>query len=254
MDFRLLSYDNADGKHGKAVEIVKRISEGTRSQVRSAYRSLQPPSIPELEVPPAPSSSIPRLAIWNAPTGFGELELPGGAGPRSDPYSVPASGDRSRRRSEPPANPIEVFFSYAQRDREIRDKLETHLAILKRKGVIRGWHEGEIGAGEEWDKEVRQHLEKAKMILLLVSADFLASDFCYEEQMRRALQRDERGDARVIPVIVDACDWEPAPFGKLKPLPSGGTPVTSWPNQSEAFADVARGIRKEVERLNQNPS
>jgi NAD-dependent SIR2 family protein deacetylase len=252
MGFRLLPYDNPDGTHAKALEIVERIASGMRSQVRAAPRSILPPSIPDLDVPPS-SSSFAQLASWSLP-GFGELDLPAGAVPSSGPLSAPLSGDRRRRTSEPPANPIEVFFSYAQRDRDLRDKLETHLAILKRKGVIRGWHEGEIGAGEEWDKEVRQHLEAAKMILLLVSADFLASDFCYEEQMRRAIQRHDRGEARVIPVIVDACDWEPAPFGKLSPLPENGTPVTSWPNQSEAFAEIAKGIRRQVERLTQNPS
>lgn len=253
MGFRLLPYDNPDGAHARALEILERIASGApRKEVRATAKSILPPAIPDLEIPPS-SSGLAGLASWGL-AGFGELELPAGATGRAEPAGPP-SIDRARRRmSDPPANPIEVFFSYAERDRDLRDKLETHLAILKRKGVIRGWHEGEIGAGEEWDKEVREQLGKAKMILLLVSADFLASDFCYEEQMRRAIQRHDRGEARVIPVILDACDWEPAPFGKLAALPADKRPVTSWPNQSEAFADVARGIRKEVEKLTQNPS
>jgi len=265
MGFRLLSYDNPDGSHTKALEMLERIAGGeARPQARAAPRSILPPAIPDLEVPPS-SSSLANLASWSLP-GFGELELPGGSAPdgtaddagglrlRPAGLPAPAAVDRARRMSEPPVSPIEVFFSYSERDRELRDKLEAHLAVLKRKGVIRGWHEGEIGAGEEWDKEVREHLQSAKMILLLISADFLASDFCYEDQMRRAIGRHDRGEARVIPVILDACDWEPAPFGKLKPLPSDGRPVTSWANQSEAFANIARGIRKEVEQLTQNPS
>ena len=256
MGFRLLPYENPDGSHGKALEILERVAAGVpRQPPRPAAKSILPPAIPDLEIPPS-SSGLLGLASWTeSQTAFGELELPGGASFDPPELVAPPSVDLTRRRmSEPPANPIEVFFSYSEVDSDLRDKLETHLAILKRKGVIRGWHEGEIGAGEEWDREAREQLEKAKMILLLISADFLASDFCYEAQMRRAIQRHERGDARVIPVILDACDWEPAPFGKLKALPSGGRPVTSWTNQSEAFADIARGIRKEVEQLTQNPS
>ena len=147
-----------------------------------------------------------------------------------------------------------MFFSYSEQNRELRDKLERHLAILKRKGVIRGWHDGEIGAGEERDRALAEHLETAKVVLLLISADFLASDFCYDVEMQQAITRHERGEARVIPVILDACDWEGAPFGKLASLPRGGRPVTSWKNESEAFTDIAKGIRKHVEQLAQNPS
>lgn len=255
MGFRLLPYDNPDGAHARALEILERIASGApRREIRPTAKSILPPAIPDLEIPPS-SSGLAGLASWGL-AGFGELELPAGAAVRAEPAGPPPpSLDRARRRmSAPPANPIDVFFSYAEADRALREKLETHLAILKRKGVIRGWHAGEIGAGDEWGKEVREQLEKAKMILLLVSADFLASDFCYEEQMRRAIQRHEGREAEVVPVILDACDWEPAPFGKLQALPRDKRPVTSWSNQSEAFADIARGIREKVERLNQNPS
>jgi hypothetical protein len=266
MGFRLLPYDNLDGGHAKALEILERIRGGappapqrrslsplSHALVRPGSRSLQPPLIPDLEVPPSSSSSYYALApAWTLD------DLPPSSDAYEGPITMPAlPAEIARRpRSEPPANPIEVFFSYSDRDRDLRDKLETHLAILKRKGVIRGWHEGEIGAGEEWDKSIREHLEAAKMVLLLVSADFLASDFCYEEQMRRAIQRHKQGEARVIPVILDACDWEweGAPFRDLLPLPSNRKPVTSWTNQSEAFTDIAKGIRKQVEQLTQNPS
>ncbi|WP_245678541.1 SIR2 family protein [Chondromyces crocatus] len=256
MGFRILPYDNVGGKHAELLDILDRLVEGSsRIDIRPAPKSILPPAIPDLEIPPS-SSGLSGLAGFAASWSlldFGEPEMPAGAldAPSRAAGSIALT---SRRMSEPPANPIEVFFSYSEADRDLRDKIETHLAILKRKGVIRGWHEGEIGAGEDWDREVREHLESAKMILLLISADFLASDFCYEAQMRRAIQRHERGEARVIPIILDACDWEPAPFGKLKPLPDKGRAVTSWANQSEAFADIARGIRKEVEQLTQNPS
>jgi len=148
-----------------------------------------------------------------------------------------------------PAKPIEIFYSYAHEDEELRDELEKHLSILKRKGVIQGWHDRRIGAGREWEDEIDTHLNTAHVILLLISADFLASDYCYDVEMKRAMERHQAGEARVIPVILRPCDWEDALFGKLQALPMDAQPITSWPNRDEAFLDVARGIRGAVEEL-----
>lgn len=239
MGFRLLPYDTSDGTHDKALAILEHLS-ASRSILRGPPRSLLPPSIPDLELPPSSS-----------PLDFAPYELPTEV---STPVAAPPGEPDRARGSEPPGSPIEVFFSYSERNRELRDKLEMHLTMLKRKGVIRGWYDGQIGAGDETDKEIARHLEAAKVILLLISADFLASDFCYDVEMQRAIERHARGEARVIPIILDACDWEGAPFGKLSGLPRGGKPVTSWANQSEAFTDIAKGIRRQVELLTQNPS
>ena len=144
---------------------------------------------------------------------------------------------------------IEVFYSYSQRDEALRDELENHLALLKRQGVIRDWHDRRITAGSEWSGKIDDYLNSAGVILLLVSADFLASDYCYDLEMKRAMERHERGEAVVIPIILRAVDWHSAPFGKLQALPKDGRPVTSWPNRDEAFTDIARGIRKAIEQL-----
>ena len=148
-----------------------------------------------------------------------------------------------------PAKAIEVFFSYSHKDEELRDQLEKHLSILKRQGVITGWHDRRIGAGREWEGEIDKHLNTADVILLLISADFLASDYCYDVEMKRAMERHEAGETRVIPVILRPVDWKGAPFGKLQALPKDAKPVTSWPNRDEAFTDVAQGIRAAVEEL-----
>ncbi|WP_438002010.1 SIR2 family protein [Sorangium sp. So ce185] len=244
MGFSLLPYDTSDGSHDQALAILERVSAPRPRGAPTRSRSIVPPPIPDLELPPSSS-----------PLGFPSYDLPPDSAAYDDTVTMPGALDSPRRErvSEPPASPIEVFFSYSESNRELRDKLETHLAILKRKGVIRGWHDGEIGAGEERDRALAEHLETAKVILLLISADFLASDFCYDVEMQKAIERHERGEARVIPVILDACDWEGAPFGRLASLPRGGRPVTSWVNQSEAFTDIAKGIRKQVEQLTQNP-
>lgn len=143
-----------------------------------------------------------------------------------------------------PQNAIKVFFSYAHEDESLRDKLATHLRLLERQGVIRGWHDRRITSGREWASAIDEHLQTAQIILLLVSADFLASDYCYDVEVARAMVRHEAAEARVVPIILRSVDWHSAPFGKLQALPKDGRPVTSWPNQDEAFSDIARGIRK----------
>ena len=149
----------------------------------------------------------------------------------------------------PPAS-IEVFYSYAHEDEELVKELRKHLSILKRQGVIREWYDREITAGTDWKGQLDQHLNSSGVILLLVSADFLASDYCYDVEMTRALERHDQGEARVIPVILRMVDgWQGAPFGKLQSLPTDGKPVTSWKIRDEAFADVARGIRQAIGQL-----
>ena len=111
---------------------------------------------------------------------------------------------------------IEVFFSYAHEDEKLRDRLETHLSILKRSDVISAWHDRQIGAGKEWAGEISEHLDRAQIILLLVSADFLDSDYCYDMEMKRAFKRHKNKEARVIPIILKPVDWQDAPFNKLQ--------------------------------------
>ncbi len=146
---------------------------------------------------------------------------------------------------------IEVFFSYSHKDEDLRNELENHLSILKRQGLISTWHDRKIGAGEEWRGAIDENLNSAQIILLLISADFLASDYCYDIEMDRALERHESGEARVIPVILRPVDWKGAPFGELQALPTSAEPVTSrkWSSRDEAFTDTARGIRRAIEKL-----
>lgn len=147
--------------------------------------------------------------------------------------------------------PVEVFYSYAHEDEKLRDELEKHLSTLKRQEVISGWNDRDITAGSQWQDQIDQHLESAKIILLLVSADFLSSNYCYDIEMKRALERHERGETRVIPLILRPVDWQGAPFGKLQALPKDGIAVTSWPNRDEAFLDIVQGIRKAAQAMGQ---
>src|SRR5438270_7568217 len=103
---------------------------------------------------------------------------------------------------------VEIFCSYANADEVWRQKLETHLSLLQRQGLISFWHDRLIVPGSDWAQAIDTHLETASVILLLVSADFFASDYCYGVEMQRALARQEAGEARVIPILVRAVDWK----------------------------------------------
>jgi len=139
--------------------------------------------------------------------------------------------------------PLEVFYSYAHEDEALRDEVEKHLSLLKRNGLIVGWHDRGIGAGDEWRDQIDAHARSAHIILLLISPDFLASDYCYDVEMKLALERHARREARVVPIILRPVDWLGAPFSHLQALPRDGKAVTTWPNRDEAFANIAQGIR-----------
>jgi hypothetical protein len=139
-----------------------------------------------------------------------------------------------------------LFFSYSHCDEALRNELEVHLAMLKRQGILETWHDRRITAGEEFDKAISKNLEEADLILLLVSPDFLASDYCYNIEMQRALERHERNEACVIPVILRSCDWRHAPFGKLLVMPTDGKPVSKFSSQDDAFLEVVTAIRRVV--------
>ena len=121
--------------------------------------------------------------------------------------------------------------------------------MLKRQGVIETWHDRRIGAGQEIDDQISGHIETDDIILLLVSPDFLASDYCYDREMQRAMARHEANEAIVIPVILRACDWHGAPFGKLLATPRDGRPITQWPDRDQALLEVAKAVRGAAERL-----
>lgn len=149
---------------------------------------------------------------------------------------------------------IEIFFSYSHKDEELRDLLETHLSNLKRQKIINTWHSRRIGPGDEWEGKIDEHLNSAQVILLLVSSDFLASNYCYDIELTRALERHESKEATVIPVILRPVDWMDAPFSKLQALPKDAKPVVSWSVIDEAFLDIAIGIRKVVEKIKEKRS
>nr|WP_222125680.1 TIR domain-containing protein [Paenibacillus xylanexedens] len=144
---------------------------------------------------------------------------------------------------------VNIFFSYTHKDEELRDELEKHLTILKRNKVIDTWHDRKIDAGSDLDSVVDDNIKAADIILLLVSVDFLASDYCYDIEMKIALERHKNKEATVIPVILRKCDWASSPLRGLLALPTDGKSVSSWADKDEAFLDIAKGIKTVVEKI-----
>lgn len=139
-----------------------------------------------------------------------------------------------------------LFFSYCHKDEGLRDQLEVHLALMKNQDLIESWHDRRITAGSEVDASISEALEQADVILLLISADFIASNYCYSKEMARAMERHEARTARVIPVILRDCEWHSAPFGKLLAAPKDGKPVMLWPDIDQALTDVAKQVRRAI--------
>lgn len=148
-----------------------------------------------------------------------------------------------------PTHKKKIFVSYAHKDEDFREELEKHLSAQKRLKRLTTWFDRQIPAGADWQHEIEARLDTADVILLLVSADFISSNYCYGVEMQRALDRSRAGTVRVIPIIIRAVDgWEDTPIGSLEALPTEGKPITLWKDRDEAWRDVVRGIREAVSK------
>lgn len=143
-----------------------------------------------------------------------------------------------------PSGAVRVFYSYSHKDEQLRNLLETHLKILQRRGLVSAWHDRMIAAGDEWRDSIDSNLERADIILLLISSDFTASDYCWDQEMRRSLERHKSGEARVVPIILRPVNWEGAPFAELQALPTNARPVTTWENMDSAWTNISKGIEQ----------
>jgi hypothetical protein len=143
--------------------------------------------------------------------------------------------------------PVTAFIAYSHEDKRHLAKLHQHLSLLRNQGKLDDWHDRRIDPGQEWEQAIDHRLHNDRIILLLVSPAFIASKYCWEKEMRVAMQRHEAGDAIVIPIIVRDCDWNTAPFGKLEALPEKGKALALWQNRDSAWRNVAEGIRRILE-------
>lgn len=137
-----------------------------------------------------------------------------------------------------------AFISYSHRDEKALERLHTHLATLRREEKITAWYDREVLAGDDIDNKISSNLDNSEIFLALVSPDFLASNYCYEREMATALDRHADGTLRVIPIILEPCDWKSTPLGKLKALPKDGKPISTWTNENVAYLDVVTELRR----------
>jgi len=146
---------------------------------------------------------------------------------------------------------IKVFFSYSHNNETERNELEKHLAVLKRQGFIETWYDRRVLAGSEQENEIDQNLVESNLVLLLVSPDFLASDYCYSKEMQKALEMRSEGFAWVIPIILDHCDWKNTPLKGLLACPQDGKPISDYPNPNKAFNQIAQEIRRVIDEISE---
>lgn len=144
-------------------------------------------------------------------------------------------------------SPLSAFIAYARADERLLNRFRTHLSALRREGKISDWHDREIRAGQDWEGKIEKELEEADLVLLLVSPDFINSNYCYDKEMTRALERHNRGTATVVPVIVRPADWKSTPLGKLQAVPRDAKPVVEWRPQDKGWVDAVAAIRKLIE-------
>jgi hypothetical protein len=147
-----------------------------------------------------------------------------------------------------------LYCSYSHYDEKYRRQLEKHLSALNRIGLIRIWHDRKIMPGVDWQMEIDSHLESSDIILLLISADFIESQYCYSLELETAISRHDNGRSRVIPILIRFVDWEGTPFSKLQIIPRGNRPIEAWRSRDKGWTEVAKEIRRAVYEISANRS
>jgi hypothetical protein len=161
-------------------------------------------------------------------------------------------GDRGRARestAKPVRRPVRVFVSYAHNDQSLWQELSKHLQVLKRQGLVDMWDDRSLKPGDDWESEISARLEAADIVLLLISADYIASDYLYSKELTRILEKHQAGQAIALPVLLRPVNWAGTPIAELQALPKDGTPVTVWSNRDSAWTSVAEGLRQAIDRL-----
>ena len=145
--------------------------------------------------------------------------------------------------------PIDIFFSYAHEDVQLMHEVRRQFVPFERQGLIRKWYDRMIRSGTQWKEEIDTRLVRAQIVLLFVSPHFFESDYCYEAEMREALKRHKAGLATVVPIILSPCAWHGTPLGTIQALPTGGKPITTWPDRDQACLNVAEGVMEIVRQI-----
>lgn len=217
---------------------------GRASMAAANARSLPNSSRDSSAGTASPERGVKNLEAGNS--GVGTTILP------ASPHNRLAAGQAETRLTSqddssarpPDIQPGRAFVSYSHKDESYRQALDVALSQLKRNALISVWDDRKIFPGQEWKEEIDRNLEHANLILVLVSFDFLHSEYAYGQEMLRAIERHKSRAATVVPIILRPCDWQHGPLGALQALPDKGKPIAEWPDQDQAWLDVVHGLRK----------
>jgi internalin A len=236
--------------------VIRTEFDRIHADYRAAVQEMVPvPDHPELEVPYAKLAALDRAGIASFVEVAGTEVLTLSVRDLLHGVDVAPAQPTGKRLLSAERAP-RAFVSYSHRDERLKDELVAHLTLLQRQGLLDVWHDRRIAPGEEWKDEIDSNLEAADLILLLVSKDFVTSDYCWSIEMGRALERHAKGSAQVIPIIIRDYAWKSAAFGKLQPLPKDGKAVTSstaLAARDRAWKQVAEGIEKALKELGRKP-
>ncbi|WP_437675637.1 SIR2 family protein [Sorangium sp. So ce131] len=227
---RLLVYENQAGDHAEVAQVLRGLAQGAAPA---------PPRAAAPAAPAAPAASPGAAQGTSAARGTSATHATAERPAPAQPASAAA-------------RPVRVFFSYAAPDEDLLGRLEAHLTPLQRDGLIAPWHIRKIGAGEDLERAIRENLEAADLVVLMVSASFLASEQS-DAQVTRAMERRASGQVTVVPVLLRPCDWETSRFAELQVVPRDRKPVTKWEDTDEALLQVVRDIRAVVTKLRAAP-
>lgn len=139
---------------------------------------------------------------------------------------------------------MEAFISYSHADEKMLERLHKHLAMLQREGTLTTWSDHSVLPGSQLGSDIDQNLDRSDLFLALLSPDYLASRYCYEREFQHALKLAEAGRIRIVPIILEPCDWLASPFSQFLALPKDGKPISEWTNHNNAFLDVVTGLRR----------
>lgn len=144
---------------------------------------------------------------------------------------------------------VDAFVSYSHADERALTTLKKHAAVLRREGDLRDWTDNEILPGDKLSATINANLAKSRLFLALLSPDYLNSKYCYDTEFKKAQEMEARGQMRIIPIIIEPCDWQSSPFGGYLALPKDGKAVSDWTNQNIAYLDIVKGLRRVVEGM-----
>lgn len=138
---------------------------------------------------------------------------------------------------------LKAFISYSHKDMGEKRILLEHFTSINKLFNIEVWHDGRIDAGGEIASEVLNELETSNIVLLLISSSFINSDFCYNIELKKSIERSKRKNCIVIPIILKKTSLNEAmPFYSLKSLPTDRKPISSFRPKNDGYVDVIDGI------------